>query len=138
MGDKNGFIYKHDYQTTDTANDWRDQDSAGNYSAIDAYWQSHYLDFQLAARFKTAMELEVMLDPYYAGDVTWTITNESTDSDTGTFDVTAGTSLSAWENHRVSIGLYGKHFSIKFRNNTSAENMEIKFWSICLKPSGAA
>lgn len=138
MGDKNGLIYKHDYQTTDAANDWRDQNSDASYSAIDAYWQSHYLDFQLPARFKTAMELEVMLDPYYAGDVTWTITNENAETNTGTFDVTSGTSLAAWENHRVSTGLYGKFLSVKFRNATLAENMEIKFWSICLKPSGAA
>lgn len=138
MGDKNGFLYKHDYQTTTAANDWRDQGSDAEYSAINAYWQTHLQDFSLPARYKTAMELEIVADPYYAGDITWTVTNEESNTSTGVFNITPGTSLNAWEVHRVTTGLYGKYLQYKFSNANSAENMEIKLWSACIKPSGAA
>ncbi len=148
MGDKNGYLYKHDYQETDSLTDYSDDGEA-----IQAYWQSQYYDFGLPNRYKQIYSTTVRVRETETDcPVTILVTGEDGTSATGTISTTGsgssggrydsaiiGTGVFAsalgYIDHDVDVSLYCYNASYRFENAVNEQSMDIYGWFTEVKGS---
>ena len=127
LGDSLGFLYKHDYQTTDALADYRDQNADASYSAIDFQWQGVFNAYAGLGR-STELENTFVIAEKTATDCPITITVDNENGDSVSEDI-ATTGTTDWITKRVPTKLPGLFHRHKFSNAIDQQSAKIYLWS---------
>lgn len=131
MGDDLGFVYKYAHFTSEALTNYRDQESDGSYSAIDAEYQSKYNNYNNEGNAIQLQDVQVGTKAYATDcPITLTIYNEDGDSITETINTVNATFTGDVYLKRLTTKLYGRYISHKFQNSTVSNNMVIYFWIV--------
>ena len=135
LGDKDGYIYKHDYQTTTAATDYRDMIAAGTYIATDAQWELHRSDYGNTGTNKDVISTEVTCKKTATDmPITITVSNEKDTSNSTSISTNIGSATDLVQ--RVTTKMYGKYLSHKFSNAVLSNSMDILFWATEIRATG--
>lgn len=141
IGHKNGYLYKHDWQASDSLSDYSDDGVA-----ISAYWQSQYYDFGNPNRYKeiswttirakeTDTDCPITVGVYAesGASASGTIATVATSGSGGRYDTAiVGTSVFAstlgYVDKDVLTKVYCYNASYRFENSGNNQSMDVYGW----------
>jgi hypothetical protein len=140
FGDKNGYLYKHDWRNTEQLTDYSD-----NGVAIESFWQSNYIDYGKPIEYKQIKSSTIRIRetsgdcPIIVSKVNeeQTVVSETVSSLGAGVGARYGTAIFGTDyfapecgylEQHVGFRLYGMEISTRYENNTKDQSMIVYGW----------